>query len=1060
MANNITEVLHQIQETTKANLQLLKTINESFVTQREHVSTIINGEKYTLPSFIYLESKLNVLEENFKNLVNAPQTGEAAFVFDGNTQSIAMQRYTTTPKPLKLNDVTEFKVKENVLFKDLVTPNLYVRVNVEDIPNDISHVVVKKITVRNEELINRITAEFAKDKSYLSLYSVINNSKWIRGVDFEEYDTEVRLPSLTEERYGEYHINTIISQDIDSDFIQHYKVRINEDPVFHYTLGVNTSMQDYIKVGDTLLCNNGTVKLRVDEIVASERMLTLTVLNNGYANLTPYFDNTQDETGVLTYFTDITNNNKYVDVTLEEDNCVAIFIAPLNKMNVRASFGEGILINADTLMIYDENRNEISTYRQYYDTFVNNVGDTLSNLTKVFNNNIFQMPYDKISKLLNEVPVLTKESLRVLELNTHLKDNTGVEELIRYDADKINTKDEIRTIQNQIDDLRSQIKNGKFTGEISGRADAEARLAQLENDLDNKNSQLVDLINTISKTTNNNDLSASNIKYRIRGFFDVRDIEKRTGGHKVIKIIVQYQYASKSTNMSGGARAITTRDGNINYLISDWTTMSSPYLSKTTQIKTEKNPTSNINTSNGLYVSKASANNKGRTNVIVDYPMSDMNQNTPSFNQIDIPINAGEIVNIRVRVQYEDGYPFFETLSPWSNEISIQFPTEFETSKPLLTIIEENISDADKYRFVGAMEEYNVIEHVRDEVVTEEGATFFHKCEHVTSGFYTSERRDIPLRDKLQEMDALLNTLENEIYGLQADELKVTLSDQRNMIELKRDSITSFYVPGYDWSNGKRDTNGNVQRIINLTLTNTSNYNINLYSMFPGAMSSNLTSIIKSRFNPKDYCDDDVALNMNDDPIIQDLRGVWIECFSKNDLNSTFDLIAPSQPAINLCNQHLNQFLYFRINDPNDGTKYYHPGPQWAINNALSLDTPLSSLNNNLIKMNDEPGASLLPMLNDIKYITIPTGTNKKVLKPGESVSIALDFRYLLESVDGKNTSIEKTMSFDIRPSLYADPINYTFKVCANFYDMLIPTTSRAIASENFIIRGNTPLSN
>lgn len=1055
MANNITEVLHQIQETTKANLQLLKTINESFVTQREHVSTIINGEKYTLPSFIYLESKLNVLEENFKNLVNAPRTGEAAFVFDGNTQSITMQRYTTTPKSLKLNDVTEFKVKENVLFKDLVTPNLYVRVNVEDIPNDISHVVLKKITFKNEELINRVTTQFNKDKSYLSLYSVINGSKWIRGVDFDEYDTEVRLPSLTEERYGEYHINTIISQDIDSDFIQHYKVRINEDPVFHYTLGVKTSMQDYIKVGDTLLCNNGTVKLRVDEIIASERMLTLTVLNNGYANLTPYIDTTQDDTGVLTYFTDIMNNNKYVDVTLEEDDCVAIFIAPLNKMNVRASFGEGILINANTLKIYDENRNEISTYREYYDTFVNNVGDTLSNLTKVFNNNIFQMPYDKISKLLNEVPVLTKESLKVLELNTHLKDNTGVEELIKYDADKINTKDEIKTIQNQIDDLRNQIKNGKFTGEISGRADAEARLSQLENDLDNKNSQLVDLINTISKTTNNNDLSASNIKYRIRGFFDVRDIENRTEGHKVIKIIVQYQYVSKSTNMSGGARAITTKDGNINYLISDWTTMPSPYLSKTTQIKTENYPISNATTSNGLYVNKTTANNS-ITNVVVDYPTSDMNQNTPSFNQIDIPINAGESVNIRVRVQYEDGYPFFETLSPWSNEVSIQFPTEYETAKPLLTIIEENISDADKYRFVGAMEEYNVIEHVRDEVITEEGATFFHKCEHVTSGFYTSERRDIPLRDKLQEMDALLNTLENEIYGLQANELKVTLSDQRTTIELKRDSITSFVAPGYDWSNGKRDTYGNAQRIINLTLTNTSNYNINLYSMFPGAMSSNLTSIVKSRFETKDYCVDSPTMNTNGETIIQNLRGVWMECFSKNNLSSTHDFIAPSQPAINLCNQHLNQFLYFRINDPNDGTEYYKSGAQWGINNVLSLDKPSSDINN-LIKKNSDIGASLLPMLNDIKDITIPTGTNKKVLKPGESVSIALDFRYLLSSTDEKNTTIEKTMSFDIRPSLYADPINYTFKVCANFYDTLIPAASRtAIASENFIIKGNT----
>lgn len=1040
MANNITEVLHQIQETTKANLQLLKTINESFYTQREHVSTVINGEKYTLPSFIYLESKLNVLEENFKNLINAPQTGEAAFVFDGNTQSIAMQRYTTTPKALKLEDVKEFKVKENALFKDLVTPNLYVRLNVEDIPNDISHVVLKKVTFKNEELINNVKDKFIKDKSYLSLYSVINGSKWIPGVDYDEYDTEVRLPSLTEERYGEYHIDTVISQNIDTDFVQHYKIRINEDPVFHYTLGVNKSMQDYIKVGDTLLCNNGTVKLRVDEIVASERTLTLTVLNNGYANLTPYTDFTHDDTGVLTYFTDIMNNNKYVDVTLEEDNYVAIFIAPLNKMNVRASFGEGILVDANNIKCIDNN-GTVWTYREYYDSVVNNVGDTLVNLTKVFNSDIFQTPYDKISKLLKEKPVLTNDTLKVLQLNAHMNNNISVDEIIKYDSLKGNLKSQITEKQNQIDDLRNQIKKGLFAGEVTGRVDAQNKLEQLEKELDIKNSQLIKIINTISTTVNNNDITTIEPKYRIRGFFDVNDIENKTG-HKVIRIIVQYQYMSKIAKTAGNITAVPNRYGNLDYVISDWTIMPSPYLSKITQTKTEYYPTSNATMSNGIYVSKPSSKNS-REHIVVDYPKTDLNENVPSFNQIDIPINAGEKVNIQVRVQYEDGYPFFETLSDWSDQITIQFPTEYETERPLMTIIEDNIDDADKYRFVGAMEEYNVIDHVRDEVVTEEGKTFFHKCEHVTSGFYTPELRDISLRDKLQQMDILLNTLENEIYGIKADELKVTLSDQRNMIELKQDSIMTFVAPGYDWSNGKRDTLGNVQRFINLTLTNTSNGNISLYSMFPGAMSSNLTSLTKSRFDPKDYCVDYLERNSKGETIVRELRGVWMECVSNNNLNPTHDFVVSSQPDTNFCNQHLNQFLYFRINNPNDGTKYYESGEQWDVDNVLSLDRPTSSENNNLLKPNSGVGASLVPFLNDIKDITIPTGTNKKVLKPGESISIALDFRYLLSTVDEKNKTIEKTMSFDIRPSLFGEPINYTFKVCANYYDVLIPATAR-----------------
>lgn len=1053
MANNITEVLHQIQETTKANLQLLKAINESFYTQREHVSTIINGEKYTLPSFIYLESKLNVLEENFKNLVNAPQTGEAAFVFDGNTQSIAMQRYTTTPKSLKLKDVETFDIKENALFKDLVTPNIYVRLNVEEIPNDITHVVVKKVTIKRSNLQTIVKNAFISGKkSYLNLHNILNGSNYVSGEDYVEYDTEVRLPSITEERYGEYHVVSVVSQDIDTDFIQHYTVIIDRDPVFHYTLGTDSGLQDYIKVGDTLLCNDGTVKLRVDEIVASERLLRLTVLNNAYANITPYIDNTQDDTGVLTYFTDITNNNKYVDVTLEEDDYVAIFIAPLNKMNVRASFGDGILINANEIR-YTDSRGTVWTYREYYDSFVNNVGDTLANLTKVFNNNIFQLSYSEVTDLLTTKPTLDVNMLDVFELNAHLKNNTKVEEISKYHKDKSEIKSQITSLQKEIDNLRNQIKTGQFTGEISGRKSAETQLNALEAQMGAKNAELVDTVNAISTLANEGNISLTNAKYRIRGFYDVSEIESNTN-HKVIRVIVQYQYASTDGN-SSGAQSITTKNGNINYLISDWTTMESPVLYKQTQ-----------DTAN-----KEVFKNYSRDEIVVEYPPSTQNENVPSFNQIDIPINQGESVNIRVRVQFEDGYPFFETLSDWSNVETIQFPDKFASSIPVMTMIEENINDADKYRFIGVLNEYNITEHVRDEVVTEEGATFFHKCEHVTSGFYTAERRDIPLSDKLRDMDILLNTLENEIYGLQSDELKVTLSDQANTIELKRDTVPTFFVPGYDRTDGMRDTNGNVKRILNLTLTNTSNYKINLYSMFPGEMSSDLTSLVKSRFDTSDYVKDTQETSTDDggtSNTIKNLRGVWMECVSSDNLDKKFDFIASRQvysstatsfTPMNFANQHLNQFIYFRLNNPNDGTEYYSSGKQWGVNNILSLDNPKNT-NNNILKTNNEFGASLVPMLNNIGQITIPTGTNRLVLDPGQSISIPLDFRYLVTSNTDTNTSIEKTMSFDIRPSLYADPMNFTFKVCATFYDVLIPATTRTPmqASPDFILRNNTSM--
>ena len=67
---NLADYLSQLQKLTHQNLDILKTINESFFTKQNHLQVAVGDANYVIPSFISLENKINILEENFNNLIH------------------------------------------------------------------------------------------------------------------------------------------------------------------------------------------------------------------------------------------------------------------------------------------------------------------------------------------------------------------------------------------------------------------------------------------------------------------------------------------------------------------------------------------------------------------------------------------------------------------------------------------------------------------------------------------------------------------------------------------------------------------------------------------------------------------------------------------------------------------------------------------------------------------------------------------------------------------------------------------------------------------------------
>lgn len=120
--------------------------------------------------------------------------------------------------------------------------------------------------------------------------------------------------------------------------------------------------------------------------------------------------------------------------------------------------------------------------------------------------------------------------------------------------------------------------------------------------------------------------------------------------------------------------------------------------------------------------------------------------------------------------------------------------------------------------------------------------------------------------------------------------------------------------------------------------------------------------------------------------------------------------------------QSQNQFINFRVRDAYNGEPFYTNNTQSDEYNQLYYDN---------IKISSYIKSVLYPQVQD-KY-ALDAGSNDSIsfltINPGESVIIPLVFKYKLDP----NDTTSKTISFDLRPSLYKDPITYKFNIIAKY---------------------------
>ena len=1009
---NVVDYLTQIESLTNTNLQILKTINDSFFTKKNHLFAEVNDTQYVIPSFISLENKINMLQENFENLIKSPETSEAYFNFDGNTRAIEVRKYNHTPDALTLPVISSYNVENNSIFKDFLTPKPYINFEVPTLPNDIVEVAVKKIVAKSDGVkallknklsyVNTTTGENGEPivetlyhQSVNTKYADVYKSllQYTNGVDYEEYDTIYKLPTRKNIGTGTYIIESVVSDLIDEDLNELITLKLHNK--LCYTV-FDETIEKPLCVGDELINYDGTGKVVITEIRQQTNTITVKVVNGEYLNFlgTDSYD-TNNGTDIhdmsklrFNKAVDFTGD-KYVKVPLEEDQFIFVAIAPVNsRMNIRAPWGVGLIVDAYGL------KNNNVPFKSYYDNNVKNIGDALFEITSIISDRISDLNKDTFNSLTSISPIIDTTALSVLQINTHLNQSTSIKNIKKAYTDKKQAEKRLSDIQNQIDGVNVNLANIAFNDTSGVRLIYESQLASLNSQKSDALAAINSNMEIIALNANNSDIPIENAKYRIRGFYIPKfntingiDVNKH-----IIGLNVQYRYKN-AYSLTGTAKSLSGSNDNTAYIYSDWNVMNN-------------------------YLKTRTVTHNGDSYVYAFEP-DNADKNEPSYNQFDIPISQGETVDIRLKVIYDFGYPFVSMTSDWSNIVNIKFPEEYTKDIPVLTIIDENNNDINNNRFNNLLNNAGVTGHVGDSL-TDQNILYYHKADNIASGFYTDERRIIPLKDKLQTMTNDIAMLKNDVIGAHAA-CSVSLSIGDNIVDIYNDRENVITLESYnnftkaatvDNATDKSDTkttigaytyeNGVVSTIININISNNGDTAIKLYSVFPGNRNVRINNTSAQLFKKDNYINGTNG-------------GVWFKYQYGSDVNTL---------------QTQNQFITFRTKDAWNGELYYKPNANVSTQNAQDSGKIAHLTNDTKLGMIAYPYVST-------KYglcIDSDDARSYLVINPGEQITIPVYCAFVAKM---PNTKISKVLSFDLRTSLYTDPVNYTFKIIGNNSDTI-----------------------
>jgi hypothetical protein len=733
---SLTTLLNDLLRLQNNGYQIITKLSDIVTSNSDLVEINIadnNGTIQTIlvPSFGSLKNQVVKLENDIKNLAGIGDSDSAVQLSDGTFRKILVSNLQREAEDIKSMSIpTEFATRENWFFESFLNPLLYVKFDLTNqVKFNTENVEVSRyiLNLDTEEKIRIYKDNFAgkSDVQFQTFVRTVvdNEIKYFLDRDV------IQVPPRSLRYWGKFSVINVfddtVTETVNSVSYQKRILRVQLDKLVYNDSDSEFLGTQSLKIGNSLIVNSAQKNTRY-EIVgvdASTRTVSLRLIEGfdpisiGRDSLSLY---AEDESSV-----DINVNVGF------NEYCV-IFVKPIDPDSKIASvnWSPGVGLYTNDLTIRDEN-DQLITLSQYYQREVVDFGAYLYSMAK-----------EKITPAAlgvdPDAPIISSENFQVVQINQHLTANQSLKDLTKLQNDKLRVQATINTLDKSIADLRSKIQSTRYSSQKLEDTDRN-ELSRLIDQKNTQSSLFSSIVDDITQIGSSESLENLTPKYRVRGFFPIPEAKTSpsTGEQAVVQFLIQYRYA-KIDGSANQPQQIAFKDNNgaeRRGTVSSWVEY------KTDVRKRVKDPiTGNIRWA------------------IEDVEDAD----TVNINQIDIPIQQGEVVQFRVKSLSEAGWPVSPTESEWSEIIQVDFPANLATTANANTVIEEAKKQQVLVDLKQDLQTLGVEKHVATSF-TVGNKYYAHSALDISSGFLTSEQGIISLFDKLTSMDNQINQLRSLI---------------------------------------------------------------------------------------------------------------------------------------------------------------------------------------------------------------------------------------------------------------------------------------------------------
>ena len=792
ISNSLSYFLEQALILEKNSLETVSKINDAMTSQKDTVTITLTDPNnpakaltYSIPSFGYLKSEIERLDNTLKTLSNLDSgTGSSVQLSDGSYRKIIASKIASeAPTITTTNNITNFNFKSNWLFEDMMNPYLYANVDLSNsVPTETERVLIQRYILnctntKQIDYFNNIKSNSTKIDYKSFLKGLLNN-----GITYVLDENYYDLPPIRRRYSGEFKIDRILENTLSPDgknilgrlILKSLLYTDNNSGVENT---VTISKNDILEIKETPI----TTRYMVTYVDTSTNEIKIKRLE-GYSPITNE-----------TIFKISSNQVKKisVEIPVSFDRREVLFVKAIDPdSNIPSNkWSPGIAFYSNTLK-YTNPQGVTTSLETFYQKNVVDFGNIILSYSKDYYPSI-------VEGIKPDAPVLhydaeddSSSDFKIVQINKQLEEGTEANTFKKLISDKENALSQINNNNKLVEEQKEFIQTNKFKT-TTEKLNAQNKLAEYIKNQGTYTSLYNSIVNQIKAQ-----YAASYIekpKYRVRGFWSIPSpkIGKSSGPQQIIQFKIRYRYLSES-GVANKEEEFTYLDGTTNATgrFSNWNEVLTPLRRR-------------VKGSDGTYSWEK---------------MNTADPDQININQLDLPIQNGEQIEIQIKSISEAGFPTNPMESDWSEPVTIAFNDFPELQgDDISEIIAQNRVDASVANVVDNITG-NSYAHMASSFYTND-KYFAHNAESITSGFLSPEQTPITLYDKLYDLQNQITAVKEQIERMSAT-LEVKLidgEDNTKVYTLTEGGTTYINAGNYIDDKNKIDANKQKGAIITKT---------------------------------------------------------------------------------------------------------------------------------------------------------------------------------------------------------------------------------------------------